>query len=981
MGSEVRPSPGSNPSLADLKQDGVTAVDTAMNSGNCTDSSCTVTNTSVDTDQVMEDVSDDKEEPPAAKQVSDSAAGDEAENTAATTANDEDDAVMDDGQPVGEEVDEAGEDHQEVEAAGVTSVPLPETCAPCDPLQLSMVNELLACSCPDSSIVQPPGKLALPLPRDGFMCDQCGDRFVLPSSLAQHMARRVMNIFYRCPDCKKTCLMANKCQFLEHLDSHGLDAENLDATLVDVQPLSAADLGVQTKVLPPSEESLLTGPPKLTQMAQPNKVNKPVPVSCPVCNVLCTTTTLASHLCPHTAGATLDKPPPRCPDCAQPCPTECCLIAHQGLHKPDLWPYPYVCPECGVKVLGSLSEYRQHVIGDCLHLTRDLKACCSLCLIEVGDVSAHMLQTHVQKLYKCRLCPLAFESVNGFSGHVRAKHDEQQTFSGSDTPCLTILKCPFCSATFNSGKTLREHMAGPRHGAKVLELVKFVFRCPVCDLDYGRKELLSDHVSRSHPDFWPVLAPAEDSDEDPSPVAPVAPLRGSGSSSRGRGRGKSARHSHPDTSRSESVIQPQVHKCCVCASAFRNKSAWVEHARAHLHAAVPLCLLCNVRFGDEQQLKVHIAEHASTIGGHRCGLCYTRTGSRDSLQHHLESEHNMRDFTCQLCRLVFPRLTDLHRHTQSKHAAARVGRPAKRVQMTPPASSSPPREHPSSADAEEDDLPLSVTARALSSSGRRGTLPTVTSLYQLDDSALVPGSPGSAVTPPPRHVNRRGRPRGGNTAAAVRASTAALKLKQEVDVMGELQADDPPFIEQPAPPLPDSGYRCVHCGWETSVRATFVTHVRSHRSSSSQHQCVECGQCYSTRTSLRKHLLLVHRVRGVPVETDGASESERWLRVHQAPGGPQLGGPQRRDAETLEQIAQFVAASGPGVEVVDGGDDADEQVIELEMKEGEITQKQLRTHVAVTRPGDSSDEEEEEQERAVENPVEQPVATNGQTCQ
>ena len=42
--------------------------------------------------------------------------------------------------------------------------------------KLEMLGMLLASPCPSSTITAPPERLELPLPADGFMCDQCGDR-------------------------------------------------------------------------------------------------------------------------------------------------------------------------------------------------------------------------------------------------------------------------------------------------------------------------------------------------------------------------------------------------------------------------------------------------------------------------------------------------------------------------------------------------------------------------------------------------------------------------------------------------------------------------------------------------------------------------------------------------------------------------------------------------------------------------------------
>jgi len=219
-----------------------------------------------------------------------------------------------------------------------------------------------------------------------------------------------------------------------------------------------------------------------------------------MCNLLCTTSTLAEHLSPCTE---LDEPlatPLRCRDCQLPCPTECALMAHMALHIPDLPPYPYACPECGLKVLGSQLQAEKHAVAVCLHLTRDIKISCSICRVEVVDAKAHMIQGHVQKLYKCRKCPLAFESINGFDGHLSDKHPGEPATVGGEAYML-ILKCPFCAATFNNPQALTMHMTSKRHGESTLQLQTAVFRCPAveCTTAYALKAELRQHLDSVHP--------------------------------------------------------------------------------------------------------------------------------------------------------------------------------------------------------------------------------------------------------------------------------------------------------------------------------------------------------------------------------------------------------------------------------------------------------------------------------------------------
>ncbi|KAF0300990.1 Zinc finger protein 687a [Amphibalanus amphitrite] len=454
--------------------------------------------------------------------------------------------------------------------------------------RLELLGMLLASPCPSSTITAPPERLQLPLPADGFMCDQCGDRFVLPGSLAQHQQRRSMRVTLNCPMCQALVVFDNKCQLLAVLH---------------------ADAG--------------------------------------------------EHLCPEPEDelTPLPAPPPRCPDCQQPCATECSMMAHQGLHKPDLWPYPYVCPECGVKILGTHDQALQHVVAGCLHMTRDVKICCSICREELEDAKTHMVQSHVQKLYKCRRCPLAFESANGFNSHLLEKHGG--VLIAGESPFMSILKCPFCAATFNNANALKEHMGSRKHGERVLQQVSFVFRCPECELDFSVKSELAKHLAKQHPDFKPVSMILPLRSTEPPPPPPPSRLMG--------------RPRNTSDTPTRSQRGPVVYACGICHTDFKRKPDYTEHARMHLRDGVPICLLCNTRFGTMQMLKNHLNDHASEPGRDRCGLCYAKLNTVASLQYHLEGEHGMRTFDCVRCSMSFERLTDLNRHNFSVHRSSGRG--------------------------------------------------------------------------------------------------------------------------------------------------------------------------------------------------------------------------------------------------------------------------------------------------------------------
>lgn len=69
----------------------------------------------------------------------------------------------------------------------------------------------------------------------------------------------------------------------------------------------------------------------------------------------------------------------------------------------------------------------------------------------------------------------------------------------------------------------------------------------------------------------------------------------------------------------------------------------------------------------------------------------------------------------------------------------------------------------------------------------------------------------------------------------------------------------------PAPySLPESGFRCAPCGFTTEVQATFLEHISQHRRAGTEagdQQCLQCGACFTSTSSLSRHRFITHKVR------------------------------------------------------------------------------------------------------------------------
>lgn len=63
---------------------------------------------------------------------------------------------------------------------------------------------------------------------------------------------------------------------------------------------------------------------------------------------------------------------------------------------------------------------------------------------------------------------------------------------------------------------------------------------------------------------------------------------------------------------------------------------------------------------------------------------------------------------------------------------------------------------------------------------------------------------------------------------------------------------------------PESGFRCAPCGFTTEDQASFLEHIGQHRrgpTEGSSQQCLQCGACFTSTSSLSRHCFITHKVR------------------------------------------------------------------------------------------------------------------------
>lgn len=69
-------------------------------------------------------------------------------------------------------------------------------------------------------------------------------------------------------------------------------------------------------------------------------------------------------------------------------------------------------------------------------------------------------------------------------------------------------------------------------------------------------------------------------------------------------------------------------------------------------------------------------------------------------------------------------------------------------------------------------------------------------------------------------------------------------------------------------------YQCAKCSFATDSGLEFQSHIPQHQVDSSTAQCLLCGLCYTSASSLSRHLFIVHKVRDQEEEEAAAEPAE-----------------------------------------------------------------------------------------------------------
>ncbi|KAG7282154.1 hypothetical protein CRUP_034901 [Coryphaenoides rupestris] len=351
--------------------------------------------------------------------------------------------------------------------------------------------------------------------------------------------------------------------------------------------------------------------------------------------------------------------------------------------------------------------------------------------------------------------------------------------------------------------------------------------------------------------------------------------------------------------------QPKlIYKCVMCDTVFTQKSLLYVHFDTHLvnqTVHVFKCPECPKLYSQRSSLMDHIAashkmvaakpeppptlatasrsrasaktessdgedwrdeeeavngEQARATTGWSCPPCQTHYADRELFITHMAQQHGktLKKFPCNKCEGSFTTTSSLRRHIRVKHKGLNRGFHCKLCTKG--------QKTFNSRVMLERHIQLRHSTAAVSRDSSRGA-------SGLDDSSSE--QDGGSASVPGRRIPRR--------------------AEQDEESADGASPTKRTRLSVAAPPtLPESGFRCAPCGFTTEDQGAFLDHIPQHRTEGPAgvgQQCLQCGACFTSASSLSRHRFITHKVRDTPADSHQVSSERPASVTSPGPGGSQ----------------------------------------------------------------------------------------------
>ncbi|KAM8920994.1 zinc finger protein 687 [Pelodytes ibericus] len=406
--------------------------------------------------------------------------------------------------------------------------------------------------------------------------------------------------------------------------------------------------------------------------------------------------------------------------------------------------------------------------------------------------------------YRCQSCAVVFGGVNSIKSHIQTSH------------CEVFHKCPICPMAFKSAPSAHAHIF-TQHPGFSNQQAKMIYKCAMCDTVFTHKPLLCSHLD----------------------------------------------HSHFDQQLGNQRVS--VFKCPDCPLLFAQKRTMLEHLKTTHNSLVkedppqtpelltpkpePMEVPVTKQQEPEQEpepepepeveessssdppsspevrKKGKTKEARKTDGPRQrsncwtCGICHAWFPEREEYVIHMKKEHgkSVKKFPCRLCERSFCSAPSLRRHVRVNHEGIKRVYPCRYCTV-----------------------------------GKR----TFSSRLILEKHIQV--RHGMKVTDQTQSQEILVSRNGG------RSQASSKKRKLSSDESGS----DEPKKPKPAPQKHKRSFQCRACGYKTGSLADFRQHIPQHCTDENSHQCRECGLCFTSPGSLKRHRIMTHKMKGATAEEE-----------------------------------------------------------------------------------------------------------------
>ncbi|XP_041843599.1 zinc finger protein 687a [Melanotaenia boesemani] len=481
---------------------------------------------------------------------------------------------------------------------------------------------------------------------------------------------------------------------------------------------------------------------------------------------------------------------------------------------------------------------------------------CPECLAQFGsrdEMSNHFQETKTTQSTPCTECSPPMLLPNSCSA---AAH---QRIHQSCSPHV----CPECGGTVKQS-LFQKHL----HETCLHFSRRIGYRCSSCLVVFGGLNSVKSHIQQAHCDMFHKC-----------PSCPMAFKSAPSIQSH-------ITSQHPTLTDGQSMYMELIYKCVMCDTVFTHKPLLYAHFDTHLtnqKVHVFKCPECTKLFSQRNSLLDHFKTHKMSMlkeelspSSHlpvkfessegeesmgkqkvmkvktermktpskwKCSTCNTHYTEREDYITHMGERHGkiLKKFPCNKCESSFTTTSSMRRHIRDKHKVMSRGFCCQFCSEGKKTFSSRAM------------LERHIELRHSISNTSQDTLMRGD---EADSSSEQDGSLGSR-----------------------RRRKAAVKVEQDegfTDRTSPVKKLRTTSSSAASSLLPESGFVCAPCGFTTENKEMFLEHISQHRQGGTDGgglQCLQCGACFTSTSSLSRHRFIMHKVR---------EDSQQALSVYQS---------------------------------------------------------------------------------------------------